>query len=250
MFGKRGNKMKRKEAIFVAVLINAGLLLILLISAITSKEEVIQSSLDEAHVFLEKNPESMQPVFSGTVEERAIEAALQESPQVSPIVALPPLSEGVTTPVASSAEIKTEEIIHPLPSLVEEKVPNLAVETLAPAPIAEKKISADAVVVKKGDTLDKIAKRAHTTVSELKRVNHLKSSFLRIGQKLQVPGKKVVAKTVSPEGYSEYYVVKHGDNPWTIAMKHHMKVEELLTLNQMNSEKARHLRPGDKLRVR
>ncbi|HSX13751.1 MAG TPA: LysM domain-containing protein [Chlamydiales bacterium] len=48
----------------------------------------------------------------------------------------------------------------------------------------------------------------------------------------------------------EYYIVKVGDNPWGIAMKHHMKLEELLKLNQLNEEKARKLKPGDRLRTR
>jgi LysM repeat protein len=247
--------MKRKEAILIAVLINAGLLLVLLISAISSKEEVIQSSLDEAHVFLEKNPENMQPVFSGLVEEKALEAVSKEIPLPSSAVS----ESGVSEPVVSGqvgemvAEAKPlQEIVHPLPSLVEENAPAAASASavVTEAPVVQKAVS-DVALVKKGDTLEKIAKRSHTTVGELKRINHLKSSFLRIGQKLQLPGKKALsAKAVSPAGYSEYYVVKHGDNPWTIAMKHHMKVEELLSLNQISSEKARHLRPGDKLRVR
>jgi len=48
----------------------------------------------------------------------------------------------------------------------------------------------------------------------------------------------------------DYYTVKVGDNPWTIAMKHHMKVEELLRINSLNEEKARKLKPGDRLRIR
>ncbi|MCC6128147.1 MAG: LysM peptidoglycan-binding domain-containing protein [Chlamydiae bacterium] len=47
-----------------------------------------------------------------------------------------------------------------------------------------------------------------------------------------------------------YYTVKVGDNPWTIAMKHNMKVEELLRLNGLNEEKARKLKPGDRLRTK
>ena len=38
---------------------------------------------------------------------------------------------------------------------------------------------------------------------------------------------------------SNYYTVKCGDNPWTIAMKHHMKVEELLKLNNLDNKSAK-----------
>jgi LysM repeat protein len=57
-----------------------------------------------------------------------------------------------------------------------------------------------------------------------------------------------VAKQPAPS--QDYYTVKVGDNPWTIAMKHHMKLEELLRMNSLNEEKARKLKPGDRLRIR
>ncbi len=131
---------------------------------------------------------------------------------------------------------------------------------LAPPPIPAVAASLAEVSVKKGDTLEKIAKAHHTTVEELRRLNQLPNSFLRIGQVLKLPGEKsfsqtAKAKSVSSEKQTaqrdlEYYTVKVGDNPWTIAMKHRMKVDELLKLNGLNEEKARRLKPGDRLRVR
>lgn len=44
-------------------------------------------------------------------------------------------------------------------------------------------------VVKRGDSLYKIAKRFHTTIHRIKRVNHLRSSRLRVGQRLYIPPK-------------------------------------------------------------
>ena len=41
-------------------------------------------------------------------------------------------------------------------------------------------------VVKKGETLGKIAAKYHTTVNSLKSMNHLRSTNLRVGQKLLV----------------------------------------------------------------
>ena len=112
--------------------------------------------------------------------------------------------------------------------------------------------------MKKGDSLDKIAKAHQTTVEEIIKVNHLPSSFLRVGQVLKLPKGKALSRSAIPNpplaknagGSPEYYTVKVGDNPWTIAMKHHMKVEELLKLNQLNEEKARKIKPGDRLRIR
>jgi len=42
-------------------------------------------------------------------------------------------------------------------------------------------------IVKKGDSLYKIAKKFHTTVRKLKRENHLRGSFIRPGQRLYIP---------------------------------------------------------------
>ncbi len=116
------------------------------------------------------------------------------------------------------------------------------------------------MVVKKGDTLEKIAKIRNTTVDEIIKLNHLPSSFLRVGQTLKLPAErtekaamksapKAAEKLAQREG-PDYYTVKVGDNPWSIAMKHHLKVEELLKLNGLNEEKARKLKPGDRLRIR
>jgi LysM repeat protein len=52
------------------------------------------------------------------------------------------------------------------------------------------------------------------------------------------------------EAGPEYYTVKVGDNPWTIAKKHNLKVEELLKLNGLNEQRARKLKPGERLRVK
>ena len=40
--------------------------------------------------------------------------------------------------------------------------------------------------VKKGDTLGKIAAKYHVTVNQLKKWNHLRSTNLRIGQKIRI----------------------------------------------------------------
>lgn len=46
-----------------------------------------------------------------------------------------------------------------------------------------------------------------------------------------------------------YYIVKRGDSPWSIAHKHKIKLEELLRINDLDERKARRLREGDRLRV-
>ena len=88
------------------------------------------------------------------------------------------------------------------------------------------------------------------------KANKLSSTNLRIGQVLKIPNKSIRKADVSTissaksDAAPSYYVVKKGDNPWTIAMKNHVKVEDLLKLNNMSEDQARLLRPGDKIRIR
>lgn len=118
------------------------------------------------------------------------------------------------------------------------------------------------VTVKRGDFLEKIARANGSTVSEIKRINSLPNDRIDIGQVLLIPigdkQRSARAKPVSiPQQVAEsssddaeYYVMKPGDNPWNIARQHRVNFDEFLRLNQLDEEKARQLKPGDKLRVR
>jgi peptidoglycan DL-endopeptidase LytF len=105
------------------------------------------------------------------------------------------------------------------------------------------------VTVKKGDVLERIARQNRVSVSELMKFNNLTGTRLKIGQVLKIPAKaqKAISETTTD---AEYYTVKNGDNPWVIAVRHHMKVEELLQLNNMDEAKARRLKPGDRIRIK
>lgn len=220
--------MNRKNTILIAVLVNAGLLAVLLIAALTTQEDPLPSpSMMAEAPLLPKFDEP--PLF------RAALPLREEIVLADPIQVVAPSHE-------------PEPIVHQLPPLLPE-------QTLAAVPMA---VTPPAIssewTVKKGDTLEKIAKAHQTTVDGLIKLNHLTNSFLKVGQVLKIPTEKVLAK-VLPEKKSgptgpEYYTMKVGDNPWAIAMKHHMKVEELLRLNGLNEERARKLKPGDRLRIR
>lgn len=210
--------MNRKNTILIAICINAGLLMVLMVSAITSYEEVPSSP--------EQIVQMPQPLF--------------DEP--------PPFEELKPLTLAVEEEPKKPEIVHQLPKVVEEK--QIAKkEKKLPKTLAR----LDEILVKKGDNLEKIARAHQTTVDEIIRINHLPNTFLKIGQRLKIPhtamslkGKSLEKQLNSPE----YYTIKVGENPWAIAMRHHMKLDELLKLNGLNEEKARKLRPGDRLRIR
>jgi LysM repeat protein len=206
--------MDRKKTIIIAVMINAGLLAILLVAALLTQDEVIA-------------PTPAMAVHK--IDEKTVYEDVKELKVEEPLVhRLPPLvvePEVVPAPPAPVVAVVA-------PAVVEEVIPEYKVE--------------------KGDNLDKIAKLNHTTVDEIIKLNRLSGSVLRIGQVLKIPKGTIVAAKPAPkkEPSADYYTVKVGDTPWTIAMKNHLKVDELLRLNAMNEEKARRLKPGDRLRIR
>ena len=73
-----------------------------------------------------------------------------------------------------------------------------------------------------------------------------------VGMKIPVKKKSEVSQTEtrSIDDDDEYYVVRSGDNPWLIAMRNRIDLQDLLRLNDLDEESARRLKPGDKLRVR
>ena len=197
--------MNRKNTILIAVVINAGLLAVLLIAALTTQDEVPPVNQIVAEAPLPPLPQFDEP------------------PMVQPLPILPQVAA------------EPQPILHTLPPLIVE-----------PAPVVSA-LSVSEVTVKKGDSLEKIAKSHRVTVDEIIKINHLPSSFLKVGQVLKIP---TLASEKKPAAGAEYYTIKVGDNPWAIANKHHMKVEELLRLNSLNEERARKLKAGDRLRIR
>jgi LysM repeat protein len=221
--------MNRKNTILIAVLINAGLLAVLMVAALTTQDE-----LPNTPIMADAQPLSL-PNFDDQRLFNEIPLTVANEPPMAPI----------KIPLAA---VEPEPVIHSLPALVAETpAPVVAAAVVAPA------ASFIEVKVKKGDNLEKIAKLHHTTVDQILKLNQLKNSFLKIGQVLKVPTDKSLPKVADRKNVDlgpEYYTMKVGDNPWAIAMKHHMKVEELLRLNGLNEERARKLKPGDRLRIR
>ena len=83
-------------------------------------------------------------------------------------------------------------------------------------------------IVKKGDSLYSIAQKYNTTVEELKRINNLDSNQLVIGQQLIIPTLEDIEEN--------YYIVKAGDNLYSIANKYNISVNELKSINNLVSD--------------
>lgn len=235
--------MSRRDTILVAILINAGLLLILFITAMTSEHPQPLNTADPQD--LVQRPQS-QIQRSNQRESSArdeVDQVIRQAEKPTP-----------TQLAAATVELKEKK---------EEITPPKTAPEATPVLFKDKEDNDQEYVeitVKRGDFLEKIAKANATSIETIMKLNHLSNTRLQIGQVLIVPipsEKEVKEKrTAANENTSDssdedrYYTVKRGDNPWLIAMKHRLKLEDLLRLNDLDDAKARKMKPGDKIRIR
>lgn len=263
--------MTRRDIIIIATLVNAGLLAALFMLAVNTDDDKVSDPL----AFNQEVVESKPTTTVSAPEPQEVEI-LSMAP--TPIPAQPSktnvvtndevdnaLKEFASAPAAQTVVIEEDanQFIDAEEDAPEAPAP-APVVTAAPTPTqkSDNKKYVE-VTIKRGDSLDKIARANNTTVAAIKEANQLKNDRLKIGKTLRIPvssDKKVaVAKSepiaVAPkapvaQSDVQYYTVKSGDNPWKIAKQFNIKVDELLKLNNLNEEKARNLKVGDKLRVK
>jgi membrane-bound lytic murein transglycosylase D len=94
-------------------------------------------------------------------------------------------------------------------------------------------------IVKRGDSLYKIASAFSTTVGKIKKDNSLESDLLDVRQ-------KIVIQSSIPQG-ATIYTVRRGDSPSRIANKFGMNLSILLSLNSLNYRSK--IYPGQELWV-
>lgn len=82
--------------------------------------------------------------------------------------------------------------------------------------------------VKAGDTLYSIARQYDTTVNKLTTLNNLSSSNLSIGQIIKIP-------TSTQNANEQSYIVKSGDNLYSIANKFNTTVSKIMNRNNLKS---------------
>lgn len=234
--------MTRKDTILVAVVINAGLLAVLFTTAmiydpendLDSNNQTFVEAPKPASFSSERMVAEAEPIVQDEVEE-VLSFAAATSPQ--PFV------------------VKTQsEIIVPEQNTIpfnENKSTPSEDETFKTESTNSEEQNYLEIKVKKGDSLDKIARANGITIEAIKKANDLKSENLKIGQKLKIPVKKEEANTEVREKLEEtvYYTVQNGDSPWKIAKKYKINYEDILKLNDMDEEQARNLKIGDKIRI-
>jgi peptidoglycan DL-endopeptidase LytF len=279
--------MNRRDTILIAVLINAGLLVILFATAMHGGGETPQEASSSntpvvAMAPAETTPLALTPVVSSTSQLQSqpivigdeVDQVLRQYEKGAVVAQATEYSGGKNatstnknTPVEQSETTKefSEGIVSMAP-VIAQTAPFQAQRNQENSSGQNQGQQGEfvQVTVKRGDILERIARSNGTTVDEIMRANHLPNTKLKIGQVLKVPVSKTVVKRAPiktnvaakpPVGSAEqggvrYYTIKSGDNPWAIANKFRMPLEEFLKLNNLNEERARKLKPGDKVRVR
>jgi peptidoglycan DL-endopeptidase LytE len=114
--------------------------------------------------------------------------------------------------------------------------------------------SADSYIVQKGDTLGHIALKYHTSITELKKLNNLKSDLIYINQSLLValPSSPTPTPIPLPEVTAPAapavttYTVVSGDSLSKIAKNHSISLSNLLAWNNLTGHL---IYPGNVLKV-
>jgi LysM repeat protein len=119
----------------------------------------------------------------------------------------------------------------------------------APAAEPKKPNSGDTYVVRKGDSLERIADKLNTSTKALAKLNGITTeTMLHPGRTLKVPGSAGSTTPKPKPTSSDTYAVRQGDTYFSIARKLHTSPEALQKINP--SVKATALHPGVVLRLK
>lgn len=240
--------MSRRDTIIIAVLLNTGLLAILFVMAINPIDDKMLDQRELNQSFAQVQEPQAPPKKPIMI---AHESSCDEVDNVLKDFAAT-MSHEELTQSGSRTDYVEREVLAMSSTVVPEK--------------KQAKFQSDdqegeyvEVAVKRGDILGRIAQANGSSVTAIKKVNNLTSDKLKVGQVLRIPVEspkqaKVAVnsapvKSKTDDGVSRYYTVETGDNPWKIAKKFDVSVAELLRLNDLDENKARNLKPGDRIRV-
>lgn len=249
--------MKRRDVIIIAVLINAGLLTILGMLAFNFEEEQVSMPSGTVETILEilpSEPKATQRQSPVLVVEPLdeVDRALKEFENHPNL-----LHTFHTDDESEPTNGEIEEPIHPKPTPTPKPKPT-------PAVLTNQEDKFIQVKVKRGDSLDKIAKAHGISIAALKEWNQLKSDRLSIGQSLRVQMSDKKSSLPKPSNAqnqiadaaakkqnsdSRYYTVKSGDSLSKIAKQMNLKTEDLMKLNHLDEASARNLKIGDQIRT-
>jgi peptidoglycan DL-endopeptidase LytF len=242
--------ISRRDTVIIAMLVNIALLFVLFASA-TKNYDDLEKGVAAAPAAVEKTAL------------KQVENTLADTPQplsVKNQANSPPVDE--IDEILQQYALKQQQIQSQIVQ-AKELAPPKALPVIKKAKeVLPETNSFIEVKVKKGDSLAKIAKAHGVTIEQIMACSALVNAKLQIGQMLKIPpadktakksqevAKAAIQEDIVKESEAQYYIVKSGDNPWTVARKFHLKFEDLLKLNDLNEEKARNLKIGQKIRIR
>ncbi|MGX9133334.1 LysM peptidoglycan-binding domain-containing protein [Rummeliibacillus sp. JY-2-4R] len=112
----------------------------------------------------------------------------------------------------------------------------------------KKSTATSTYTVKRGDTLSGIGKKYGVSYKTLMSWNNLKSTSIRVGQKLKVKGSTTTSKSTTKKSTAtSTYTVKRGDTLSGIGKKYGVSYKTLMSWNNLKST---NIRVGQKLKVK
>lgn len=252
--------MSRRDTIIIAVLLNTGLLAILFFMAVNPDDDRISDKLDIQQSLVDNYNEPQRQVESEQIilSHQTRQAPADEVDDVLKDFAATMQNENIQKSDGMYTSVQTQPR-DSVSTTVEPVQKNSQYQQTSAKQQQPQKQDYIEVTVKQGDFLGKIAHVNGTTIEAIKSANNLQSDRLHIGQVLKIPvgTKRPAAATTASKGPvsqaddkdSKYYTVQAGDNPWKIAKKFHISVNDLLKMNQLDEQKARNLKPGDRIKV-
>lgn len=216
--------ISRRDTILISILVNVALLTVIFLTATRVEEE--------------GSPLTPPSQSAQIVVAEPVSAPVQRVEVASDL------------PVDEVEKVLQEYVQNPAPTEIKQPEPIASLD-----PVTENTLQ---ITVKKGDSLDKIARANRTSIEEIRTLNKLNSDRLSIGQLLRIPSPKPGKQTPASLPIAEnktsseavYYTVKSGDNPWKIARQFNVKYEDILRLNSLDEQKARNLKVGDRIRIK
>src|SRR3569832_2059800 len=192
--------MSRRDTIIIAVLLNAGLLIVLFATSL--KSDKVEEEPSAITVLASNHSEMKDPLPTAPLGTAVVAPATPD--QVDQVI------QQFVTPQVTAAGEQSPSFMADLQATAAAAPETTAAESVAPSDANYKEVN-----VKKGDVLERIARQNHVAVSEIMKKNKLTSTRLKIGQVLKIPGAstKTVSAQPSTSG-AQYYTIKAGDNPW------------------------------------
>lgn len=156
--------------------------------------------------------------------------AVEESPTATPIVLATPLPTPELTAVPSPTQATPTPTATVAPTATPSPTPAQVTPTATPPPPTV--TGGCYYVVCRGDTLFSIARRFGTTVAAIAQANGLSDPrYIRVGQRLLIPGAYPVCVPCSAAPGGMVYIVQRGDTLYSIARRYHTTVAAIAWAN-------------------